>query len=136
MGLLKSMGELQKQGRALARDHDPASQIAQATASMAAAQEAMAQQTRAASLAVTGLAGVATIGGVRMTGGMINFQPLLDIDLTVAVPGRPPMPATVSGAVEQIHLARAQVGAQVAVKVDPADPSAVWIDWMAQVPSS
>lgn len=107
--------------------------MAQATVGMAAAQEMMAQQTRAAGMVVSGLPGTASITAVRMTGGMMNLQPFLDIDLTVVVPGRPPMPATVSGPVEQIYLAKAQVGAQVPVKVDPADPGLVWIDWVSPV---
>ena len=62
---------------------------------------------------------------------MIDFQPILELDLTVSAAGRPPMPVRVTQPVEQIFLTRAQPGQTVAVKVDPSDPSLVWINWAA-----
>lgn len=133
MGFFKDMRNLQKQANEINRTWDPAAQMASAQAQMQNAQTMMAQQTAAANLAMTGLDGVATIAAVRQQGGMVNFQPILELDLTVAATGRPPMPVTVSQPVEQIYLARAQPGAKVAVKVDSNDPQLVWINWALPV---
>ncbi len=133
MGFLKSMIDLQKQAGEISKTFDPAAQMAQAQQQMAQAQAMMAQQTAAANIAATGLDGTATITAVRQTGAMVNFQPVLEVELTVSVAGRPPLPATVSGPVEQIYLTRAQPGGQVAVKVDQANPDLVWINWAMPV---
>lgn len=135
MGFFKSMVDLSKQAREIQGTWDPGAQLENAQASMQNAQAMMAQQTAAANLAATGLDGVATITGVRQGGGMINFQPILDVDLTVVAAGRPPIPVTVSGPVEQIFLTKAQPGAKVAVKVDQNDPNLVWINWAAPTPA-
>jgi hypothetical protein len=62
---------------------------------------------------------------------MVNFQPMVEIDLTVMAPGSPPYPATVSQVVQQVNLARLQPGATLRVKVDPANPGTIWIDFLA-----
>ena len=64
---------------------------------------------------------------------MVNYQPQVEIDLTVLAAGRPPYPVTVTQVVDQVSLARLQPGATVAVKVDPADPTSVWINLMGAV---
>lgn len=135
MGFFKSMVDLQKQANEINKNWDVGAQLADAQASMQNAQAMMAQQTAAANLAATGLDGVATITGVRQQGGMVNFQPILELDLTVAAAGRPPMPVTVAQPVEQVFLTKAQPGAKVAVKVDPANPMLVWINWAAPTPA-
>jgi expansin (peptidoglycan-binding protein) len=135
MGLFKSMRDLQKQANEINKNWDVGAQLADAQTSMQNAQAMMAQQTAAANLAATGLDGVATITGVRQQGGMVNFQPILELDLTVAAAGRPPMPVSVTQPVEQVFLTRAQPGAKVAVKVDQTDPNLVWINWAAPVPA-
>jgi expansin (peptidoglycan-binding protein) len=135
MGFFKSMKDLSQQANEINKNWDVGAQLADAQASMQNAQAMMAQQTAAANLAATGLDGVATITGVRQSGGMVNFQPILELDLTVAAAGRPPLPVTVSQPVEQIFLAKAQPGGKVAVKVDPADPNLVWINWAAPTPA-
>jgi hypothetical protein len=136
MGFFKSMNELSRMGREMEKNRDVAGDMASGMARMAAAQEMMAAQTQAANLAVTGLDGVATISAVRQSGGMVNFAPICEIDLTVMAAGRPPIPVTVTQPVEQIHLAKAMPGSQVAVKVDPNDASTVWINWIGAVPTA
>lgn len=135
MGMFKSMRDLQKQANEINKNWDVGAQLEGAQASMQNAQAMMAQQTAAANLAATGLDGVATITGVRQQGGMVNFQPILELDLTVVAGGRPPIPVTLSQPVEQIFLTRAQPGAKVAVKVDQNDPNLVWINWAAPTPA-
>lgn len=135
MGMFKAMRDLQKQGNEISKNWDPGQQMADGMERMKEAQAMMAQQTAAANLAATGLDGVATITAVRQTGAMVNFQPVLELDLTVVAAGRPPLPATLSQPVEQVFLTRAQPGAKVAVKVDQADPNLVWINWTAPTPA-
>jgi hypothetical protein len=54
---------------------------------------------------------------------------MIEVDLTVSPEGLPPYPVTVKQVIPQVHLARAQPGMAVHVKVDPSDPASVWIDW-------
>jgi hypothetical protein len=75
-----------------------------------------------------GLAATATVAAVRQGGAMVNYQPVVEIDLTVMVAGGMPYPATVSQVVQQVHLARLQPGNALRVKVDPAT---IWIDFFA-----
>lgn len=129
MGLFKSVRDLQKQANEINKHWDPGAQLEQAQAQMAAAQQVMAQQTAAASAAATGVDATATILAVRQGAGMVNFQPMIAVDLMVSRDGAPPYPVTVEQVIAQTHLARAQAGTSVHVKVDPANPASVWIDW-------
>jgi hypothetical protein len=129
MGFFKSMRDLQKQADEINKNWDVGAQLDDAQARMQDAQEAMAQQTAAANAALTGVDGTATIVAVRQGAGMVNFQPMLEIDLTVIPAGGLPYPVTVKQVTPQIHLAQAQPGASVHVKVAPDDPASVWIDW-------
>ncbi|MBJ7471254.1 MAG: hypothetical protein JHD16_08120, partial [Solirubrobacteraceae bacterium] len=107
MGFFKSVRELNKQGNEISKNWDVGAQLAGAQQSMAGAQAMMAQQTAGANLAMTGLDATATINGVRQGAGMVNYQPIVELDLLVMAPGRAPMPVTVSQVVQQIYLARA-----------------------------
>ena len=129
MGFFKSVRELNKQGKEMSRNWDVGAQLADAQTRMQDAQEAMAQQTAAANAAVTGVDATATIVAVRQGHGMVNYQPMLELDLTVVPEGGLPYPVTVKQVTPQIHLAQAQPGASVHVKVAPDDPASVWIDW-------
>jgi roadblock/LC7 domain-containing protein len=131
MGFFKSVRELNKQGKEMSRNWDVGAQLADAQASMAAANQMMVQQTAAANIAATGLDATATVVAVRQGGGMVNYQPMVEIDLTVMVPGGMPYPATVSQVVQQVHLARLTPGNTLKVKVDPNGPATIWIDFSA-----
>ena len=131
MGFFKSARELNKQSKEMSRNWDVGAQLADAQASMTAANQMMAQQTAAANIAATGLDATATVAAVRQSGAMINYQPMVEIDLTVMAPGGMPYPATVSQVVQQVHLARLQPGATLRVKVDPANPQSIWIDFFS-----
>jgi hypothetical protein len=131
MGFFKSARELNKQAKEMSRTWDVGAQLADAQATMAAANQMMAQQTAAAGIAATGLEATATVVAVRQAAAMVNFQPMVEIDLTVVAPGGPPYAATVSQFVQQVHLARLQPGATLRVKVDPANPQSIWIDFFA-----
>jgi hypothetical protein len=129
VGLFKSVRELQKQSNEITKNHDMGAQLEDAQARMADAQELMAQQTAAANAAATGVDATATIVAVRQSGGMVNFQPMIEVDLTVLPEGLPPYPVTVKQVIPQVQLAQAQPGSGVHVKVDPNNPASVWIDW-------
>lgn len=149
MGFFKSVAQLTKQGYEMQNSRDVDAELAGAQASMAGMQALMAQQTQAANLAQTGVDAVATITGVRQGSGMLNYQPILDIDLLIdldrhptpppvdplakAKPAGVPIPVSVSQVVEQIYLGKAQPGGAVAVKVDPSNPQSVFINWGAPV---
>jgi hypothetical protein len=129
VGLFKSVRELQKQSNEISKNHDMGAQLEDAQTRMAEAQELMAQQTAAANAATTGVDATATIVAIRQSGGMVNFQPMIEVDLTVLPDGLPPYPVTVKQVIPQVQLAQAQPGSGVHVKVDPNNPASVWIDW-------
>jgi hypothetical protein len=131
MGMFRSMRQLQKQANENQKDWDPGQQMADGMDRMRQAQEFMAQQTQAANIAATGADATAMITGVTQTGAMVNFQPTLQIDLTVMPDGLPPYPASVTQVVEQVFLGKAVAGASVPVKVDPESPGSIWINWAA-----
>ena len=132
MGFFKSMRDLQKEAKDIEKTMPPVKQrMADATSKMAAATQSRAGQTQAINHAFAaengGVEATATINGAR-TAGMVNFNPLMDLDLTVMRDGMPPYPATVRQVVPQVDMTRLQSGTSVAVKVDPNDPNAIWID--------
>ena len=130
MGFFKDIHTLNKQGREMQKNMDVKATMANAMASMQAGTAMMQQQTAASMMAVHGADATATIAAVRQTGMQMNFSPVLDVDLMVFRNGIP-LPVTVRQHVEQIYLARAQVGASVRVKVDPNNHQSVWIDWVS-----
>jgi hypothetical protein len=124
MGFFKSVRELNAQGREIRRTWDPSAQMAGAQAAMAAAGDSMARQAAA----VDGVEATATIAAVRPGGGMINHDPILEIDLIVVI-GATPQAATATQVVPQAHLARLQPGATLKARVDPRDSRNVWLDF-------
>jgi hypothetical protein len=129
VGLFRSLRDMKRQADQLNQGWDPAAQVQDAQARMSQATESMARQAAAANVATTGSDATATIVAVREGLGMVNFQPLIEVDLTVTPDGLPPYPATVRQVIPQTQASRAQVGAIVNVKVDPSDRSTIWIDW-------
>jgi hypothetical protein len=127
--MFKSLRDLQKQSEEINKNWDMGAQLEDAQARMQDAQEMMAQQTAAANAAVSGADATATVIAVRQGNGMVNYQPIIELDLTVLPEGLPPYPVTVKQVIPQVQLAQAQPGASVHVKVDPNNPASVWIDW-------
>ncbi len=82
-------------------------------------------------LLATGLAGTATVSGLTQTGMYLNDQPQVAMDLLVDVPGRAPYPARHHEFVPLILLGRLSSGAPLAVRVDPADPQRLTVDWQS-----
>ncbi|MFL5847265.1 MAG: hypothetical protein ACJ762_21520 [Solirubrobacteraceae bacterium] len=133
MGFFKSINELNKQAKEMDKTFHPGQMMADGQAKMAAATAMMAAQTQAANASANGLDATATVVALRQGTAMINMQPLVEIDLTVIAPGRPPYPATVKQVIDQVSLARLTPGSSVAVKVDPVDAGSVWIDLMRAI---
>lgn len=129
MGFFKSLNDLNKQAKEINKDWDPGQQMKDGMAQMEAANQMMAQQTQAANLAMSGKDATASIVNVAQTGAMVNYQPTMQIEMTVFPEGGAPYPVTVTQVVEQIYLAKAVPGQQVKLKIDANDPSVAWIDW-------
>lgn len=129
MGFFKSLNDLNKQAKEIDKTFDPGQQMKDGMAQMEAANQMMAQQTQAANLAMTGTDATGSIVNVAQTGGMVNFQPTMQIEMTVFPAGGAPYPVSVTQIVEQMYLAKAVPGSQVKLKIDPSDPSIAWIDW-------
>lgn len=129
--MFRSVRQLQKQANEINKTWDPGQQMADGMERMRQAQAFMAQQTEAANIATSGADATAMITGVAQTGAMVNFQPTLQIDMTVMPDGLPPYPATVTQVVEQVFLPKAVAGASVPIKVDPENPGSIWINWAA-----
>ena len=77
----------------------------------------------------SGVAGTATITGVTQTGMYLNEQPRIKMNLMVQLPGQAPYAAEHSEFVPLILLSRVQPGATLPVKVNPAQPQKVVVDW-------
>ena len=132
MGFFKSMRDLHNEATDIEKSMPPVKdRMAAANARMYHATESMAAQTHAlnqqATAAASGVDATATISTARSV-GMVNFDPLMELDLTVMREGMPPYPATVRQVVPQVQLARLQSGTSVSVKVDPNDQTGIWID--------
>lgn len=133
MGFMKDIKKLSDQGKELREKYPVQEQLANAQASMANANAMMAnmaQASAAATQAMTnGVDATATITAARQTGAMMNFNPVVELDLLVMMPSGIPMPVTRQETVAQLHLARCQPGANLRVKVEPNNPNSLWIDW-------
>jgi hypothetical protein len=77
----------------------------------------------------TGIAGVATITGLTQTGMFLNENPQVVMDLSVSLGDRPPYEVKHQEFVPLIMLGQLSAGAQLPVKVDPADPQKAVIEW-------
>jgi hypothetical protein len=137
MGVFKSMRDLQKQAKEIERNAPPvADRLAAAQARMADLNQMMAAQTQAANAAMAAASGMAdgsavhrtvTITGMRQI-GMVNFDLLVEFDLTVFADGMPPYPATTQQRVSQMQIGQLRQGQTLQAAVDPSNPAAIWLD--------
>lgn len=144
MGMFKNMRDLQKMGREMEANMPPAGQrmadaqarMAQAQDRMANMQQMMANQTAAASAAAAAAAGLADGTSIRCTAvinsmqqvGMINFDLMIQFDLTVIRDGLPPLPGTTQQTVSQMQIGQIRPGMTCDAAVDPNNPEAIWLD--------
>jgi hypothetical protein len=132
MGFFKSMRELKQISKEIEKTAPPSGQrLAEAQAKMAYASQMMAGQTQEANAAMAAAASgvdmTATITGMRQV-GTVNFDLMMEFDITVMPSGLPPYPATVRQTISQMQMVQVRPGASVRVKADPNNPSAVWLD--------
>lgn len=100
--------------------------MAQANATMAAfnAGPAMANQ-----LAASGVDGTATVTGSRPTGQQSNLNPVYELDMTVTAGSMAPFQVTHTTEVNTLRVTQVAVGRQLPVRVNPADPSQMLVQW-------
>src|SRR3954451_23006301 len=70
----------------------------------------------------------ATVRSCSPTGMVVNFNPVVALDLMVFV-GGVPLPVSTTTVVAQVHLSRVQPGSTLTVSLDPANPASLRIDW-------
>jgi hypothetical protein len=138
MGFIKGMHDLHKQAKEMQRNQPPAgARMAAMQERLADLNQMMANQTQAANnaaaAAAAGASGFAErcpvmIAGMRQV-GTINFDLLVEFDLTVTREGRPPYPATIQQLVSQFQVGSLSVGRTLQATVDPANPMAIWLDF-------
>jgi hypothetical protein len=80
-------------------------------------------------LLATGAPGRAQVLEVRGTGVRVNGQPMVELVMQVQLPGRPPYVAIHKELMGANMRGRAMPNANVAVRVDPADPANMAVDW-------
>jgi hypothetical protein len=131
MGLLKDLKKLSQQSKEISKDWDPATQMREAAATLEATSEMMARHASAAELAVSGSPATAQVNTARDTGTLANLQPVMEIALLVFPEGQPPYPVTLRQIVPLSQIGRLVPGTQLPIRIDPADPGAVWIEWGA-----
>jgi hypothetical protein len=130
MGFFKDIATLNNMGKEMRKDWNPLEQMQQGQVAIAQTNEMLAHMTaRANSTAATqGTPATASIVAVSETGRYINMQPVLAVELLVPTAAGFPVPVTINEVVSQLHLARLQPGASLAVKVG-STPQDVVIDW-------
>lgn len=118
MGMFKSMRELSKMGKEMQANQPPmAEQMAGALAGIQQGQATMAALADAANLEqelrANGTTATGIVTAVSSGAAMVNMSPVLDIEVLVQAPGRPPMPATMRSVVPQHLLHKVTVGASL-----------------------
>ena len=133
MGVFKSMRNLQKQAKEMQNNAPPVGdRLAAMQARMASVSQLMETQTQAANAAAAGAGGFAArcpvvIVGMRQVGS-VNFDLLVEFDLTVTPEGMPPYPATTQQLISQFQVGQLQPGRTLLATIDPSNPAAIWLD--------
>src|SRR5271165_1598533 len=77
----------------------------------------------------SGTPGTARVLSAEWTGAVINLEYVCQIGLRVEIPGREPYDVKIEQRVDPLRLAALQPGTTVAVRVDPANPVNIRIDF-------
>lgn len=138
MGVFKSTRRLMQQAKETQERYPTDQLITNGLASMQQMNsmlEGMNAQAAATTEAIKdGIASTATISAVRMAGAVMNISNhAVDLDLVVMTPAGVPIPVTRREFVPLLQVHRLHVGTTVRVLLDPADPTALWIDWESPV---
>ncbi len=133
MGFFKDIHNLKKMGEEMREAHPVQEQLANAQRSMANANAMMASMaqasTQATGVMASGADAIATVTGARHTGALVNFCPVVELDLLVTMPSGVPVPVTRQEVIQQLDFAKVQTGARLRVKVDPVNAGNLWINW-------
>jgi hypothetical protein len=95
--------------------------------------ESLREQQAKASLLQTGVAGVARVTSVVDSGVRVNAEPVLDIDLEVALEDGRHYEARVRELAPQLYADRVEPGANIGVRADAIDPHHITIDWLREL---
>jgi hypothetical protein len=137
MGVFKDIHSLKKQARDMQANMPSArEQMANAQSRLAHVNEMLANQTQAANAAARAAAGLADGTALRRTVsinsmrqiGTVNFDLLIEFDLTVLADDRPPYPATTQQTISQMQIGQVRPGMTLQGAVDPSNPEAIWLD--------
>jgi hypothetical protein len=122
MGFLRDLRTLRQQSKEIEYTWDPGVAAQVATARLAAFNTSVG----AVLTPITGPSNVVSgqITGARPTGGVLNMDPIIAIDLLLFEAGRPPRPLTANQVVPRLRP-----GTSVPVRVSTTDPNAVAVDW-------
>jgi hypothetical protein len=126
MGFIGDLNKLNKQAKEIGKNWDAGAQMQDAMARMKAVNESMTQATQAMTDGVPGTAQVVAVGPST---GMMNMNPMMQVDLLVTSEGGMPRPVSKQMVVPMQHLARLQAGATLPVLVSQSDPDGVAIMW-------
>jgi hypothetical protein len=88
-----------------------------------AGMQAMANGMPGAATYASGIPGNATVTALSDTGTLVNNAPVMEIDMTVTVPGREPYPVKHRQLVAFAAMGNFQPGATFPVHVDQTDPN-------------
>jgi len=130
MGIFKDLRAIKQETRKISANTPRAGvRMQEMNQKMAALNASMVQSTTLSAPSAGSLAARVQVVSVTPTVGSVNGSPLVDVAVTVLVPGRPPVPAFASLMVPVTSVHRLQPGATLAARVDPADPTGFAIDW-------
>jgi hypothetical protein len=73
-----------------------------------------------------------TISDMRQV-GIINFDPMMEFDVTVVADGQPAYAATFRQMINQMQLVQLRSGTSLPGRVSPDNPAAVWLDFSGGV---
>jgi len=98
--------------------------------------ESLREQQAKASLLQTGIPGVARVTSVVDSGVRVNLEPVLDIDLEVALEDGRHYETRVRELAPQMYAGRVEPGANIGVRADALDPQRITLDWLRELDCS
>lgn len=105
--------------------------MAVASERMANAQQQMASLTGTAAIRRDWDSGTATVKLAQDTGQQRNLNPVYEVHLMVAPDGRATYDTVVQSEVNSLAVSKCVPGTRVPVRVNPADPQDLVVDWLS-----
>jgi hypothetical protein len=132
VGIFKDLNAISRSTRESARTADPGARFAEMSTGLAALNDSLARQT-ATLTAGPGEAVPAQVQVVAATPtrSVLAGEPVVDLDVLVLLPGRPPHPARATTPIPAALGHRVVPGAVLAARVDPANPGTFALDWVS-----